>query len=317
MISIDGQESAAPSPAASPDLPTGFWADAVAFHVAAPAPVIVRVVLFGIYALLICGNDWVGHHHSELEIGLAPYEVLGAALGLLLVLRTNAGYERWWEGRKLWGGIVNQCRHLGVLMVSYGPEDSAWRERSVRLTAAFPHATRQSLRDERSLPEVEALLGPKEAQRIAGAWHMPGDVALLIADQLRVACDQYGMDRFVFLEADRDLALLLEYVGGCERIRKTPLPRAYSIQIRQFLVLFLLTLPFALLKKVGSLTPVVTVLAAYPLLSLDEIGNALQKPFSSRSLNHLPLDDICRTIEQDLLAMLSVKSGIPSERPQD
>ena len=182
----------------------------------------------------------------------------------------------------------------------------AWR--AIRLTAAFAHASRRSLRDERELPEVAALLGEEEAARIVAARHMPGYVALLIGDHLRAACDHLGMDRFAFLEADRDLTSLLEHIGGCERIRKTPLPRAYAIQIRQFIILFLATLPFALLKKVGWLTPLVTVLAAYPILSLDEIGNALQAPFARRSLNHLPLDDICRTIEEDLLAMLSVNS---------
>jgi putative membrane protein len=218
-----------------------------------------------------------------LEVGLAPYEVPGAALGLLLVLRTNAGYERWWESRKLWGGIVNQCRHLGVVVLCYGPDDSAWRERAVRLIAAFAHTARRSLRDERELPEIEALLGTEEAVQIAAARHMPGYVALLIADDLRVACDQLGMDRFAFLEADRDLTSLLEQIGGCERIRKTPLPRAYGVLIRQFIILFLATLPFALLKKVGSLTPIVTVLVAYPILALDEIGNLLQAPFSART----------------------------------
>jgi putative membrane protein len=128
---------------------------------------------------------------------------------------------------------------------------------------------------------------------------------MLLGDHFRAACDRLGMDRFAFLEADRDLALLLESVGGCERIRKTPLPRAYAVLIRQFIILFLLTFPFALLKKVGALTPLVTVLVAYPILALDEIGDTLQFPFSARSRNHLPLDDICRTIEEDLLAMLS------------
>jgi putative membrane protein len=102
-------------------------------------------------------------------------------------------------------------------------------------------------------------------------------------------------------------------IGGCERIRKTPLPRTYAIRIRQFIILFLATLPFALLRKVGWLTPIVTVLVAFPILALDEIGNLFQAPFSSRSLNHLPLDELCRTIEDDLFAMLSAKSATPAE----
>jgi ion channel-forming bestrophin family protein len=308
----DGRAKARLLAAGTPEAAGNFWSDAYAFRSSAPLSVYVRVLIFGVFAAVLCGNRWIGHHDAMLGVGLAPYEAAGAALGLLLVLRTNAGYERWWEGRKLWGGIVNQCRHLGVVILSYGPDDAAWRDRGVRLIAAFAHAARRSLRDERELPEIEALLGKEEASEIAAARHMPGFVALLIADHLRAACDRMGMDRFAFLEADRDLASLLEYIGGCERIRKTPLPRMYSIQIHQFIALFLVTLPFGLLKKVGWLTPIVTALVAYPILALDEIGNLLQAPFSPRTPNHLPLDDICRTIENDLFAMRSAKSVAPA-----
>ena len=291
----------------NPDRPRGFWRDVCAFRGAVGLPVLGRLLAVGMFATFLCGFDLIGHHSPEMEVGLAPYEVAGAALGLLLVLRTNAGYERWWEGRRLWGGIINQCRHLAVVALCYGPDNPAWRDRAIRLTAAFAHVSRRSLRSERELPEVAALLGAEQAAQIAAARHMPGFVALLIGDHFRVACDDLGMDRFAFLEADRDLTSLLEHLGGCERIRKTPLPRAYAVLIRQFIVLFLLTLPFALLKKVGSLTPLVTLLVAYPILALDEIGDALQSPFSARSRNHLPLDDICSTIEEDLLALLSQK----------
>ena len=286
----------------------GFWRDAIGFRSAVTPHVLVRLLLFGGFAALVCGNDWIGHHTPAAEIGVTPYEVAGAALGLLLVLRTNAGYERWWEGRKLWGGIVNQCRHLGIVVLSYGPDDREWRERGMRLVAAFAHVARRSLRGEREIPEVADLLGAEETARVAAAPHMPGYVALLLGDHFRAACDRLGMDRFAFLEADRDLTSLLEHVGGCERIKKTPLPRAYAVLIRQFIVLFLVTLPFGLLKKIDGLTPFVTLLVAYPLLALDEIGDALQAPFSTRSLNHLPLDQICRTIEDDLLAMLATRT---------
>jgi putative membrane protein len=296
------------------DRPGGFWRDAVAFRSAITPPVLWRLLLVVGFASLVCGTDLIGHHRPELEVGIAPYEVAGAALGLLLVLRTNAGYERWWEGRRLWGGIVNQSRHLGVVVLPYGPEDAAWRDRGVRLVAVFAHVTRRSLRGEREVPEVAALLGAEEAARIAAAPHMPGFVALLLGDHFRAACDRFGMDRFAFLEADRDLASLLDHVGGCERIKKTPLPRAYAVLIRQFIVLFLVTLPFGLLKKVDGLTPIVTLLVAYPLLALDEIGDALQAPFSARTPSHLPLDQICRTIEDDLLAMLATRPAAPELR---
>ena len=240
-------------------------------------------------------------------MAVAPYEVAGAVLGLLLVLRTNAGYDRWWEARKLWGGIVNQSRNLATHGLAYGPADADWRRRFVAWTAAFGHAARGSLRGEPDCPEVAALLGADEARRVAAADHAPGYVALRLAGLLREATDAHGMDRVAFLQADRERALLIDHVGACERILKTPLPLAYSIKIRRFLVLFLVTLPFGLLDEVPShwLIPVITVLVAYPVVGLDQIGIELQNPFSKAKLNHLPLDDITATIERNVKGLLA------------
>jgi putative membrane protein len=139
---------------------------------------------------------------------------------------------------------------------------------------------------------------------------MPSYVALLLSEHFASAFKAAEVDRFVARQADNDLTVLLEQVGGCERIRNTPLPRAYSVVIRQFLLVFLLTLPLGLLKKVGDLTPLVSILIAYPLLVLDEVGVILQFPFTSKDPRALPLDEMCRTIETDLDALLSVVADI-------
>lgn len=144
---------------------------------------------------------------------------------------------------------------------------------------------------------------------MVAAGERPLAVAQGIARHLRSARDRRGLDGFAFLGADRDLTALLDYFGGCERIQKTPLPRAYAILIRRFIVPFLATLPFALLPKIGWLTPLATMLIAYPILALDKIGDDLQDPFSAKNLNHLPLDAICRAIEGELLDLLGCEEG--------
>jgi putative membrane protein len=268
------------------------------------------VLKFTLIAVVLCIVT-TSYPHRDLGIEVAPYEFAGAALGLLLVLRTNAGYERWWEGRKLWGGIVNQTRDLSISALAYGPPDPQWRQAIVRRTAAFAHVTRRSLRGERDLPEVAALLGDDEARRIAASDHMPNAVNRAIGDLLRQARDRMGMDPFGFLQVDRDRALLIDHMGACERILKAPLPHVYSIHIRQFIFIYLSTLPFALLHKLEWLTPVVTVLVAYPILALDQIGIELQNPFDTQHMGHLPLDDITATIEQNLLALLEDEPVVP------
>jgi len=289
----------------------GFWREAFGLQGSITSHVMPFVLVFGLIASGICGGAWLVEKLFQVSIGLeiTPYEFAGAALGLLLILRTNAGYDRWWEARKIWGGIVNQSRNLAVSAMAYGPTNSEWRENIVRWTAAFPHVARHSLRGERPSSEIANLVGPEHAKQIAAADHMPSFVALKLGDLLREACEQLKMDRFAFMQIDRERALLLDHIGACERILKSPLPRVYSINIRRFILLFLVTLPFALLHRSNSdwLVPFITMLVAYPLLSLDQIGVELENPFSTSNLSHLPLNDISATIEQNLLAVLKVK----------
>lgn len=292
----------------SVDTRQGFWQEALTLEGSVTPLVLGQVVVFGLIAGAIALTGWIAdvRFGYRLSLAVAPYELAGAALGLLLVLRTNAGHDRWWEARRLWGGIVNQSRNLAISALAYGPADAAWREQIATWTAAFPHAARLSLRGESVSTEIVKLLGPADAETLARADHLPGFVALKLADLLRDACDRHGMDRFAFLQIDRERAQLIDHVGACERILKTPLPRAYSIKIRRFIFIFLITLPFALLHKLESewLVPPLTMLVAYPLLALDRIGTELENPFSLRNLNHLPLDTITAAIERNVFATL-------------
>jgi putative membrane protein len=271
-----------------------------------------HVLIFGLVSAGICVVAWLLERHFQVKIGLevAPLEIAGAALGLLLILRTNAGHDRWWEARKLWGGMVNQSRNVAIDALCYGPADQVWREEVVAWVAVFAHTARCSLRGERLSPEVARLVGASEAARIATSAHMPSFVALRLAELLREACERHQMDRFTFLQMDRERAALIDHIGACERILKTPLPRVYSIKIRRFVALFLLTLPLALLYRLDSdwLVPFITMMVAYPLIALDQIGVELQNPFSTANLSHLPLDVISATIEQNVTGLLKERN---------
>ena len=290
-----------------------FWSEAFAIQGSVSPRIAVVGSIFVLISLVICVVDSL--IHPEVGVDVAPYEVAGAALGLLLVLRTNAGYDRWWEGRKLWGGIVNQSRTLAITAIAHGPDDPEWRSQLLRWTAAFGHVCRHSLRFERDLPKVASLVGEEEATRIAAAHHMPTAVSLRIAALLHEAAESGHLDRFAFHLAEQARNQLIDHIGGCERILKSPLPRVYGINIRRFIVLFLTTLPFALLPKIGWLTPLATALVAYPILSLDRIGVELQNPFSRERVGHLPLDEISMTIEGDLLALIEKDDLLPKLPP--
>lgn len=281
-----------------------FWREAIQWRGSVSPNVMRRVTLIGLLSGIIVLLSWELEKtfgwHLGLEVG--PFEYAGAALGLLLVLRTNAGYDRWWEGRRLWGGIVNQSRNLAISGLTYGPDDPAWRKRFVELATAFPHIARANLRGEQPGPELLRLLGVDQLPDYERPRYYPGFVALRLAELLKLACERGQLDRWAFMQIDTQRASLIDHIGGCERILKTPLAKAYAIKVRRFILLFLLILPSALLHRMESefLVPLVTMLVAYPLLSLDQIGVELQNPFSKQNLSHLPLDDIAQTIEGNL-----------------
>lgn len=289
-----------------------FWHEVASLRHSATGRVLPAVLVFTALSYLIYRID---RKYFDLSIEVGPHEVAGALLGILLVVRCNAGYDRWWEGRRLWGGIVNQSRNLVLAALAYGPAGPAWRQKLVRWTAAFCHAARARLRGQTDVPELVPLLGKVDAEAVLAADHMPNFVALKLGALLREAADRHDMDRFAFLQADRERALLIDHLGGCERILNTPLPRLYSITIRRFIFLYITSLPFALLHKFaeGWLVPVITLFVAYPILSLDQIGIELQRPFAATSLSHLPLDDICRNLERNLLAMLEADKAVRAE----
>lgn len=278
-----------------------FWSEVFTLHNSVTPCIKWRLLAFGAIATVVWLVGTYTHWIPTSDI--APYELVGAALAVLLMLRTNTGYDRWYEGRKLWGGIVNQTRNLAQIGVSYGPPDARWRREFVRWVAAFPYACRDSLRGDVKAKALRELLGERAAGELAASQHMPLYVTQQLARILNQAVTDEQMDRFAFIEAEHQRAQLIDHIGACERIMKTPLARALSVKIRRFLVLYLVALPFGIFDRAGIATPLIVMLVAYPLISLDQISVELQNPFSTQRLSHLPLDDICQTVQRNVLAM--------------
>ena len=291
------------------------WSEAFSPQGAAGRRVLPTSLAFGAFATIVYLVYRYIYPDLTLEVG--PHEIVGALLGLLLVFRTNAGYDRWWEARKLWGGIVNQTRNLALIGLANGPNDESWRVQLIHWTAAFAWAAKARLRGESAAPELITLLGEKEAARVHKAEHMALCVALHIDELLRQACQtENGMDRFAYLQAQRERAGLVDHLGGCERIRSTPLAKVYSVTIRRFILFYLATLPFALLHKFEKewMVPLVTLVVAHPVLVIDQLGIELQQPFATGSINNLPLETICSNLEKNLLALLESRNTSTKHR---
>jgi putative membrane protein len=260
--------------------------------------VFAKVVGFGAIAVIIWAVDRLIAIPLRLPVGF--HEVAGIVIGLILAFRTNTGYARFWEGRTLWGGIVNASRNLARIVVRHGGLDEGEAREFNAWIVAFAHATRCRLRGLEEVKEAEKLLPPDDYQRLRAAPHP----ALFCAEELsrRIAdlSTRQALDPIMAGVAERQLAALVNCLGGCERIARTPTPLAYVLLMQRAAVLYLGSLPMGLLSRLDWLTPVVTMAVAYLVLMIETIGNELDDPFGNDP-SDIPLDRICATIAFDLL----------------
>jgi putative membrane protein len=286
----------------------GFLRGALMWRGSVTPRILPSLLLMTCYSLLIVALDQYWRPLPHLDV--TPFEYTGVVLGLVLVFRTNTGHERWWEARKLWGGIVNQSRNIVIEALSYceilncGPQESLWRKEMVKWTVAFSFAARESLRNGKNFDNLTDLLSEQELEALKSAVHMPLFVASKIASLVQQARLSHHIDGFVFAKLEGQRISLIDHIGACERILKTPMPLVYAIKARRFILIFLLLLPFSLIEKLGFSGVFIFFLVAYPLLSLDRIGIELQNPFDTKNLSHLPLHTICDTIKLHCLALL-------------
>lgn len=232
----------------------------------------------------------------RLGIPETAHALLGFSLSLLLVFRTNASYDRFWEGRKIWGGIVNTSRNLTRVLGVYLAQQPQLLHRLLRLVIAFPYAAMNELRGLRGLGPIEKELDADECRALLAAHHVPTAVVTSISTALREARDQGALSDFVLVEIDRNNHSLIDSIGACERIHKTPLPFAYVVHLRRALALYCATLPFALLDRFGWATIGIASLVSTVLFGIEEIGVEIEDPFGVDP-NDLPLEQICAGIE--------------------
>ena len=239
---------------------------------------------------------------TPVGIPSTAHSLVGLALGLLLVFRTNASYDRFWEGRKLWGGIINESRNLARSARSWLKEDARLCVEVINWTAAFPFAVMHHLRDAKGLgPSVERL-PQDEVAAILQAPHPPLAIASRATALLAEARDRGMISDYLLGKLDQDLQLLIDYLGGCERIHRTPLPFVYVVHLRRALILYCFTLPFALVGDYGWAAVLDTLFVAFIFFGIEEIGVEIEDPFGL-DVNDLPLEAMCARIDADLQAL--------------
>lgn len=272
--------------------------------------ILPRVLLCGGFGVLVSILYQVGWPLSwPIESGIVPSIVLG----LLLVFRTNTAYERFWEGRKLWGSLVNTVRNLArqiwVAVDEHQPEDRRDKKETLLLLPAFAIATKLHLRQLPVNHELQQVLSPEHFERLQRMNNPPLEVAFWIADYLQHQRDRNCLNTYQLASMLHLLDLMVDSLGGCERILKTPIPFAYTIHLKQLLLIYCLSLPFPMVGDLQAWTGLVVALISFTVFGIEEIGIEIENPFGLDP-NDLPLDDICNTMQRNIQDLITLAPSI-------
>ncbi|HRD51875.1 MAG TPA: bestrophin family protein [Flavobacteriales bacterium] len=234
------------------------------------------------------------------------HSLLGFAISMLLVFRTNTAYDRWWEGRKLWGQLVNASRNLAVKLDALLPEDKEARAFFAKLIPLFAHELRLHLQHEKTRLELDSEPHP-EIPDFDRSKHVPAQIVQLMTERVRRLLKEGAITGEQLLTVDRELAQLLEICGACERIKNTPIPYSYSSFIKKFIVIYVLTLPFGFAFTLGWISVPVVMFIFYVMASLELIAEEIEDPFGNDA-NDLPMERITTTIKGNIDQVLGPES---------
>ncbi|HEY9617364.1 MAG TPA: bestrophin family ion channel [Microcoleaceae cyanobacterium] len=262
--------------------------------------VIGRTAFCGLFGIFVSA---LGHFGLPVALPVLASLIPNIVLGLLLVFRTNTAYDRFWEGRKCWGSIVNTSRNLArqiwITIAANTPADRAGKIAALRLIVAFAVATKLHLRQEPINSELEVLMPSENYFKLKTMNNPPLEVAFWIGDYLQQQADRRQLDSFQLAAMQNLLNMLVDGLGGCERILRTPMPLAYAIHLKQLLLLYCLSLPFQMVNNSGWWTGPIVALISFTLFGIEEIGIEIENPFG-HDPNDLPLDAICATMLRNI-----------------
>lgn len=225
------------------------------------------------------------------------HSLLGFVLSLLLVFRTNTAYDRWWEGRKIWGKLVNDSRNFAIKINAILDEDDIQnRSQIAKFLKYYPHflakhlskeSTRLALDDDYS--DIEKSLKN----------HAPTEVISMLTHKLYQLKKEGKISDAEMIILDTQLSGFLEVCGACERIKNTPIPYSYSSFVKKFIILYVLALPVAYVISIGLFMIPLTVFVYYVLMSLEIIAEEIEDPFTNDE-NDIPMETLAQNIEKNV-----------------
>lgn len=250
----------------------------------------------------------------DYKVHLNPtiFTLIGLALAIFMGFCNSASYDRFWEGRKLWGLLVIETRSLTRQILSLvndsSPGAQEEKQKIIKLISAFSWSLNFQLRDKSGTEHLERLLSPEQLGQVKNKKFIPSIILGFIADWLNEQNKKGNIDTIVMTSMDHQLNQFSNISGGCERIYNTPLPFAYSVLLHRTVYLYCFWLPFGLVDSLGWMMPLIVVLISYTFIALDAIIQEIGEPFGEEE-NDLALNSICRTIEFSIFEQAGIPQG--------
>lgn len=256
---------------------------------------LVLAVLSGAYCYLEI-EVW----NNKYTHTMAFHSLVGFVISLLLVFRTNTAYDRWWEGRKQWGALVNNTRNLAIKLSVLIPSGFKQRRELIRiLISNYVFAMKEHLRDGVIKEELENHpdFDRDECMKFD---HIPNGIAQRLYSEILKLHEEKEISDMQLLVIDQEFKSLTDIIGACERIKKTPIPYSYNAFIKKFIFVYVISLPFGTITSFGYATVFAVVFLFYILASLELIAEEIEDPFGTDA-NDLPTDTISMTIQKNLI----------------
>lgn len=256
-----------------------------------PEILVVTAYTWGINFLL---NKYFPEFNVKLfKNAYSIHTLIGFVMGLLLVFRTNTAYDRWWEGRKQWGALVNNTRHAAIKIDSLIP-DSDEKNDFIQLIIAFPATLKNHLRDINDVDELD--LRDELKNELKKYTHLPNGLGAMMYAQLNKWKANNTCSDIDILLIDKEIKSFIDILGACERIKNTPIPFSYTIFIKKFIFIYVLTLPFGFIPDFGYWTMGITAFVFYVFVSIELIAEEIEDPFGTDD-NDLPTNELSEKIK--------------------
>ena len=254
------------------------------------------ITAFSVVVLYFKGNVY----EYKVHLNPAIFTLLGLSLAIFMGFCNSASYERFWEGRKLWGALVIESRSLArevlTLINDNDADAKAKKQEFAKMIAAFSWALNYQLRNKNANAVIKNLLSEKNFEQLKDKKFVPVILLKQMGAWLNERKKEGKMDSIILTAIDNQLNGMSQIIGGCERIANTPLPFAYSVLLHRTVYLYCFWLPFGLVDVVGWMMPVIVLFISYTFIALDAIIQEIQEPFGEEE-NDLALNNLCDTIQ--------------------